>query len=144
MRLGAFGIILFFISLNISLYMLNEAQVVGDFVQPPYEDPDDITGFFVFTDATGTKLLTLGLELGAGVIFGLITGSLIAGGTVALVLAAITMFIPTARWVIFGFPVFLAQMQVPSFIVITVEVMMAVVWFWFILGFIGQRQLEKY
>ena len=144
MRLGAFGIILFFICLNVSLFMLNEAQVVGDFVQPPYEEPDDITGFLVFTDPTGTTLLTFTMELGAGVIFGLITGSLIAGGTVALVLAAITMFIPTARWVIFGFPVFLAQMQVPSFIVMTIEVLMAVVWFWFILGFIGQRQLEKY
>lgn len=143
-RLGAYGIILFFICINVSLYMLNEFQVVGDFEQPPYETPTGIQDMLLNVDLSGENLLMGGTIIAVGIIFGFITGHLVYGGTIALILFALDLLLPVVRWVLFGFPVFLTQIGVDAVIVTSLNVLMAVVWFWFFLGFVGQRQLEKF
>lgn len=76
------------------------------------------------------------------IIIGYITGHLIFGGTVAIILFAFDLFIPVVKWVIFGLPTFMAQMGVPLVVYTSVTALMSCVWFWFILSFVAQRQLE--
>jgi hypothetical protein len=71
-----------------------------------------------------------------------ITGHLIFGGTVAIILFAMELFFPIVKWVVFGLPTFLQQMGVSIVIYESITALLALVWFWFILGFVAQRQLE--
>ncbi len=78
-----------------------------------------------------------------GTLIGLIFGNLVNGGLLALVLFALNMLFPVVRWVVVGFPLFLLELGIHQAIVTGITALMAVVWFWFLLGMLGQRQMEK-
>lgn len=144
MKATPFVIILFFVSLNLSLYIINESDVLGsgDDIYQPYETPTGMLAFFPNADV-GAVLVSGITTLGVGGIVGAITGHLLLGTTVGLLLWAISLMFPTITWIIAGFPIFLQQMGAPYWIYIPLQVIMSVVWFWFILEFLGQRVWEK-
>ena len=120
-----------------SLYLINETQVLP-YSQPAYENPDDMT----------TRLVGSLVILGIGTIIAFIVGNWLVGAA-AIVLFALNLLIPVFSWVFFGFPNFLTQIASASgdaSLVLTVtgsmNALMAVVWFWFLMGFISQRQME--
>lgn len=143
MRISAFSLILFFICLNLSIYLINANQVLTGVGKSPYTDPTEISGLVLGLDITGENLVLGVVTIGVGFAVGLLTGQLILGGTLALVLFAINLVIPILKWILFGFPIFLGQIGVPPSIVITLEALMSIVWFWFFLGFFSQRTVER-
>lgn len=151
MKIGLYSLMLFFICLNLSVYLMNESQLLGDFYIPPYEEPSNILSRLLTLNITGTDLLFGGTTIAVGFIVSWISGKFIYGGTLALILFAIDLFVPMAKWILFGFPTFLNQIAEVetgaagslAAISLVIQVLMSLVWFWLILGFIGQRQLEQ-
>lgn len=143
MRITAFSLILFFICLNLSIYLINETGALTGVGKSPYTNPDEITWLIMGIDISSGDLVLGVVTIGVGFAVGLLTGQLILGGTLALILFAINLVIPVLKWVLFGFPIFLGQLGVPPAIATTLEALMAVVWFWFFLGFFSQRTVER-
>jgi hypothetical protein len=144
MRTTPFTLILFFVALNVSLFIINETNVItSNDVAPPYTDPEEIPNLLISFDLTTETLLTGITIAGVGTLIGLIFGNLVNGGLLALVLFALNMLFPVVRWVVVGFPLFLLELGVHQAIVTGITALMAVVWFWFLLGMLGQRQMEK-
>ena len=143
MRLTVYPVILFFVCLNLALFMMNETALLGELSRPPYEEPTAIIENLFYLDLSTNTLIMAGTSLVVSIIVGFIAGNMIYGGTVAIILFALNLLFPIVRWVLFGFPIFLAQIGVPTVVITVVNVLMSVVWFWFILGIIAQRQLEK-
>lgn len=150
MKVALYDLILFFVCLNLAVYLVNETHLVGDFYIPPYEEPSNILSRLVTLNLTGVDLRFGGTTLAVGGLVGLITGNLVYGGILALILFALDLFIPFAKWVLFGFPTFINQLAEidgvadPSLVAVAlvIQVLMSVVWFWFILGLISQRKLD--
>lgn len=139
MKVTAYGSVVFFVCLNLSLYLLNETQVLPNYQMSPFEEPTGITSRLIDFDITVDELLLAGIPLAvAGIIF-FVTGNFIFGGTVAIILFALQLLFPVVRWILYGFPIFLGQIGVPIPIVYVIEALLAVVWCWFMIGFIGQR-----
>ena len=144
MRTTPFTLILFFVALNVSLFIINETNVItSSDVAPPYTDPEGIPNLLISFDLTTETLLTGITIAGVGTLIGLIFGNLVNGGLLALVLFALNMLFPVVRWVVVGFPLFLLELGIHQAIVTGITALMAVVWFWFLLGMLGQRQMEK-
>lgn len=142
MRMTPFAFILFFVSLNVSLYFLNTTSFLGDMGMQPYTAPAGMLERLMSWETSA--LVSFGATITVSTIIGyLVSGSLFHAGVAALFLAALNLFVPLAGWVLTGFPLFLAQIGVPAAITTTLEVLSAVVWVWFILGFIAQRSLER-
>lgn len=142
MRVTAFSILLFFVCLNLSLYFINETQVLPNMEQPPYTAPEDMASRFILVDVSAGNLLIGGSVLAVGFIVGWITGRMIYGGTVAIILFAMDLLFPVVRWTLFGFPLFLNQLGVHYALTTVLSTLVSLVFFWFIIGFIGQRQME--
>lgn len=142
MRVTAFTILLFFVCLNLSLYFINETQILPNMEQPPYTAPEDIGSRLILVDVSAQNLLLGGSILAVGFIVGWITGRMIYGGTVAIILFAMDLLFPVVRWTLFGFPLFLNQLGVHYALTTIISVLVSLVYFWFIIGFIGQRQME--
>lgn len=142
MKLTAFLIIAFFVCLNVCLYIISETAVLPYSETSPYETPSGISTKLFYVDLSTGNLLIAGTQLIIGTILGFIAGHLIFGGTVAIILFAMTLIFPIVKWVVFGLPTFLAQMGVSIIIYESITALLALVWFWFILGFVAQRQLE--
>lgn len=142
MRLTAFDILLFFVALNVAIYLINETAILPYWQQSPYETPTGIQGKLAIVDLSTGNLILSGVTLGVVTALGWITGHLIFGGTVAIFLAALNLVSGIVSWIIFGFPKFLAQMGVPDVVWGSLAAMMSVVWFWFFLGFLAQRPME--
>lgn len=140
MKLTAFGIILFFTCLNVSLTVNNYYQILP-LQQAPYATNENIASQFVSINIDLNSVLLGGAALGVGIIGGYITGNLLAGGTVGLLLGAFALFSPIMKWAIFGVPEFLSQLQVPAIFTTAIGALISLVWFWFILGFISQRTM---
>jgi hypothetical protein len=143
MRLTPFTLVLFFISINVSLYVINETGVItmqGTETIQPYVSPTEISGILVYVDAT--SILMAGTALVVGTILSWLTSNIWVGGTLAVILFALDLLFPIVRWILFGFPVFLGQIGVHASIIVSLTALMSAVWFWFVLGFIGQRNLE--
>ena len=139
MKVTAYGSLIFFVCLNLSLYLLNTTQVLPNYTQSPYEEPAGIQDKLIHFDLSATNLLIGVTVLGVGAIIGYITGHLVFGGTIAIVLLALDLIFPVVKWILFGFPIFLGQIGVPLVITVIIQTLMAVIWFWFIMGMIGQR-----
>lgn len=143
MRVTVYLLILVFICLNVSVYLVNEMEPLGQVGVQPYDSPTGIQGRLISLDLSGENLLIAGVTLGVGLILGQVLGNKLIYGTLAVVLFALDLIIPVVKWILFGFPIFLAQLDVPTPITTVLTTMMAVVWFWFLLGFIGQREIER-
>lgn len=139
MRVTAYGTLIFFVTLNLSLYLLNASQVLSSYRLSPIEEPAGISTQLIDFNVTTDELLMVGIPLAIMVIIRTLTGNFILGGTVALLLFGLEMLFPIVRWILFGFPIFLGQIGLPSYVVLIIDSMLAVVWSWFILGFIMQR-----
>lgn len=151
MRLTPFVLIVFFVSLNVSISIINFSGVLPtDEKMQPYTQTTDITSMLVHLDLSRENLLIGGSILGVGMMLSWLTGHLILGGTIAIILFGIDLFLPVGKWVIFGLPSFIGSIvQVEAMDLATATVinsitagltaLMAVVWFWFILGFLVQR-----
>lgn len=139
MRVTAYSIILFFVSLNVSLYLIAETQVLP-YYQQPYVSPADMK----ITRTVGSlAILTIGMIVAA------LTRNWLFGAA-ALVLWALDYLIPIVHWVFFGFPEFMAQVAATTgdtamltAVTTSMNALMAVVWFWFMTGFISQRSMEQ-
>jgi hypothetical protein len=142
MKVTAFGLLLFFVALNVSLYVINETAILPYYKQSPYEEPQGIINRLVHLDLSTSNLAIGGAALTVFIILGWITGHLLFGGTVAIVLFAMSLLFEPLKWLIFGFPTFLGQMGVPLIVYTPLTALMSVVFFWFLLGFVAQRQLE--
>jgi len=143
MRATPFAILLFFVCLNLSIYFVNETQILPNMEQPPYSAPEDIATKLVHVDTSGESLLAgiLG-SLAVASIVRWLTGRMIYGGTVAIILFAMNLLFPIVRWLIFGFPLFMDQMGVHTALTTVLKILIGLVWTWFIIGFVGQRQME--
>jgi hypothetical protein len=142
MKLTAFLIIAFFVCLNVCLYIISETAVLPYSETSPYETPSGISSKLLHVDLSTGNLAIAGTQLVIFIILSYITGHLIFGGTVAIILFAMELFFPIVKWVVFGLPTFLQQMGVSIVIYESITALLALVWFWFILGFVAQRQLE--
>lgn len=138
MRVTAYSIIFFFVSLNVSLYLIAETQVLPFYLQP-FEQPTDITNRLVGS-------LTV-LTVGALVAF-LVGNALI--GIAGLMLFILNLFLPVFRWIFFGLPEFLTILanttENPALVLTVITAtnsLMAVVWLWFFMGFLSQRVMER-
>jgi hypothetical protein len=143
MKLTVFGIILFFVCLNLSLYVLNEEAVVGDVQIQPYEDIDGIDSRLFSIDLTTETLMAALIPIGVGSVLGWVSGNLVTGGTVGLIIGVFNLFSPIARWIIVGFPVFLTQIGTPTIIVTVVQAGMSIVWLWFFIGLLVGREMQR-
>ena len=142
MRMTPYLVILFFISLNLSLWIINESNVLGvESVIEPYEDPYDIIGNLAHIDVN--DIYAGVVPLVATTIIGLITQHLLLGATLGIIMFAVNMFIPIVSWIMTGFPMFLQKIGTPIWIYLPIQALMGLVWFWFILGFFAQRNLER-
>lgn len=134
MRVTAYALIVFFICLNLSFYIIAETEVLPEY-KAPYEKPTGIESQF-----TNVLTLTIVTVIGAGI--SAIMGRFLLGATISLIIWVLGYFLPIVSWVFVGFPRFLAQMGVPEVIYVSLSALMAVVWFWFIMGVFSQRTLE--
>lgn len=140
MKVTAYGSLIFFICLNLSLFLLNETEMLPNYELSPYEEPEQIQSIFLNV-SIGNILLMAGTSLTIVAIIKILTGNFIFGGTVGLILFALQALFPAVQWILFGFPIFLGQIGVPYMITAVIQTLMAVVWAWFIIGFIGQRSI---
>lgn len=139
MRVTAYSIILFFVCLNVSLYLVNELQVIP-FGLAPYESPDAISTRLV----GGFAILTVTMLVSA------LLGRLVYGAAIGLVLFALDIMLPIFHWIFFGFPEFMTMVAATSgnpglIYVVTgaLNALMAVVWFWFFMSFLTARYMEQ-
>lgn len=151
MRLTPFAIVLFFVAVNVSLSVIQLTQVLPPDEQiSPYSQPTDITAMLVHLDISTENLVIGGSTIAVMLIIGWFTGHMILGGTLAIVLFALDLFIPVGKWVIFGIPSFVSTMVgvasadaatalMLNGIVAGLTALLSVVWFWFILGFFTGR-----
>ena len=137
MKTTAFAIVMFFVCLNVSLYIIKETQLLPYYVEP-YEDPSE----FVTRIAT-----SLGI-LGSGALVAAITRNPWTG-VVAISAWVGSILMPFFNWALFGFANFMGSMAAltenPALVLVVingVQAMMAVVWFWFLLSMISQRYVE--
>lgn len=141
MRVTAFGLITFFVCLNLSLYLINEFQVLA------VEQPEQTPPANIYTQLIGSLL-----TLGAGALLTYVFENWLFG-TGALALWGIQFLLGTDNivyWIFYGTPEFVnrfasaAQLTTEQILVFqnVTLCLTAIVWFWFILGFISQRQME--
>ena len=141
MKLTPFIALFFFVCVNLSLYLMTETHFMASTMNPPYETPESLGGIFHFDLSTGNLLVGGGI-LGVGLIMGWITGKLIYGGTVAIILFGLDLVLPIVKWLILGLPIFLGQIGVHPAITLTVGTLLTVIFFWFFLSMLVQRPLE--
>ncbi len=140
MKLTPYLILLFLVAVNGSLYLLNQLEVLPYYKQGTY-DPQQMQSKLVAVDVSLNSLALGGIGLGMGIIGGLIAKNLLAGGTVGLILFAISVFLPIIKWALFGIPEFMLQMGVPTVFVAVVYALIAVPYVWFVLGFVSSRTM---
>lgn len=134
-KIGAFEIVLFFVCLNLSCWLMSEIQVIP-FELEGIENPTSITSNFEVQVFAGITLVS------GGILAGLLVGSVLVGAVVALTITAITFIVPTLLWVINGLPMMLVMLGVPSIITTILGVLISMVFMWFIVGLLAQRRLE--
>ncbi len=138
MRLSAFSIMAFFVCMNLSLYLLNQTSILGSGIGiSPYSSPEDMN--FISANLGTQGIVIAGSTITAALIIGYFAGNMIVGGTVGLILLALELIFPVVRWMLFGFPLFLADIGVPDMISSVIIVIMSFVWFWFFISLFAER-----
>lgn len=129
MRLTAFVLFLLFICMNLSFWIITTSQVLPT-QQPAYSDPQAIIIMF-----------TVSVTVWA--IFTWITGHLIFGGTVALIVFGLGLFLPPIQWLIAGLPTYLGEIGISNIVIVPVSVLVTFTIFWFLAGLFVQRPLQE-
>lgn len=135
MKLTAFGIIFFFICLNLSFYVINQTELFPYYI-PGTETPQSIENM------TYLKIISSVAILITGTLVGIFLNVLVQASSIALIIAVLNYLYEPITWVFTGFPLFLSRMGVPLVIYTVVEVIFAFTFFWFLVGIIGQRYTE--
>ena len=135
MKIGAFEILLFFICLNLSCFVLNEMDALPVRIEPA-ETPDSINALFVTNIGSAIAII------GGGVFAGLLLGALVQAAAIALVIATLSFLVPVFDWIFSGFPKMLLLMGLPEPIYLVVGVLVGLTWVWFLIGIVGQRYME--
>ena len=139
MKVTAYAILLFYVSLNISLYLVNQTQVL------PYNVPAQRTPFNMAQALLG-GFLTMTIASIAAVL----VGNLLIGAAAGLSLFAIQYLIgqdTVIHWVFYGFPAFINDAALASGVDATTVTLFTTVtmalaslpWFWFIMSYFGGR-----
>lgn len=138
MRLTVFSLMGFFVCFNLSLYLLNSFNFFGSEIGiSPYSEPAEMQFVSANLDAQG---IVIGAAVvTAGILIGYLAGNMIVGGSIGLLLLAIELIFPVARWVLFGFPLFLSDIGVPTEISNVLIVIFSFVWFWFFISLFTER-----
>lgn len=139
MKTTAYTLLLFFICLNLSLYLIHETQVFPSAAEEPWESPDDIWSRF----STSVGLL------GVVAIVAVWTKNPYLG-IAGLTLWVADVFLPIVNWVFFGLPNFITAVAGSCttgaaellLLANVIQALTGAVWFWFILGFLSQRVME--
>ena len=135
MKIGAFEILLFFVCLNLSFYLLDYMEFLPYSVEA-VETPSSINALIV-ERLGGSIAIIIG-----GVLAGLLVSAIIQGAAIALVIAALNLLIPVFDWIVLGFPKFLTKIGVPEPIYLALSVLIGLVWVWFLIGIVAQRYME--
>jgi len=135
LKVGAFEILLFFVCLNLSFYIIDYM----DFL--PYSIQATETPTSINAQITGRIGSSIAIMIG-GVLCGLLVSALIQGAAIALVLAALNLLFPIFEWIFLGFPKFLTKIGVPEPIYLALSVLIGLVWVWFLVGIVAQRYME--
>lgn len=135
MKIGAFEILLFFICLNLSCFILNEMEALPYYIEP-VETVESINAQFVTTIGGAIAII------GGGVFAGLLIGAIVQAAAIALVIAALSFLVPLFDWIIMGFPKMLIALGVPEPIYLALGVLVGVTWVWFLIGIVAQRYME--
>lgn len=148
MRVTAYSLLLFYVVLNLSLYLVSGAGNADYQVIPlsilPHETPE----------ALYTRLIGMFLTLGIVTLAGWLFGQVYLGGGVALLLFVIQFFVGSDsifHWVFWGLPNFIStalgaagvDLAISAMFVGTVLAMTSVIWFWFIMSLMSGRVLEQ-
>lgn len=138
MRLTVFNMMAFFVCFNLSLYLLNTYHPLGSQHEiSPYSEPSEMIWVTPSLDHEG--IVIAASVVTAAAIIGYLAGNMIVGGSIGLLLLVITLIFPVARWVLFGFPLFLADIGVPSAISDVLVALISFVWFWFFISLFAER-----
>ena len=135
MRIGAFEILLFFICLNLSCYVLHEMDALPESMEA-LETPESINQQFYYTIGGSIAIIS------GGILAGLMVSAVIQGATIALIIAALSWLVPILNWIFSGFPRMLMLMGIPLPIWTSIQVLIGVVWVWFLIGIVAQRYME--
>ncbi len=140
MKLNALTLLLFYVSFNVSLFIIQVTGVIP-YTAAPVSDPQ--TDLYM---RFGSAVVALGIS-GLGAYW---TGNLLVG-LGGLILWASSLMMPVVRWVLLGLPEFVislcnsvtaitaAEKAVLITIVGTFTAMSYIIWFWFIMSFLSQR-----
>jgi hypothetical protein len=140
MRIWA--IFLFFVVFNISLYMIQASGVIG-YSQAPYQSPGNISSQLVgWNVITNVSSVTGIIFLTVSAITALVLKEYVLG-TAMLVIWTLGYLIPVVQWVLFGFPIFLAQCGVPAYIWVSLTTVISLCFFWFLLNFVGGKSIAS-
>jgi hypothetical protein len=140
MKLTAFVILMFFVTWNVCLYWINETQVLP-VKQSPYESPSGIEGKLISVDLSSGNIVIAGTALVMSVLLGWATGHLLFGGTLGILLFGFTILFPVLSWIILGLPRYLQMLGMPLPFYTGIAAILSVLWFWFLMGFLAQRDL---
>lgn len=144
-RVTAYSLIMFYVVLNISLYVVAATEVFPDASIPAIEDVGG-TGLYM-------RLVGSFLTLGLGALISALTQNWLFGAA-ALVLWALQFFLGSGsifHWVFYGLPNFLtvsmaaagvdaSALGIFSSLILAIT---SVVWFWFIASFASGRVMEQ-
>jgi hypothetical protein len=136
------SIMMFYILLNICLFLLNALAVLPASSRiEPMDDPLSITGKLAHISGTDIAIGVVTISL--GFIVGWLLKRIFLGGTIGVILFALDLLSPVAGWILYGFPRFLEMIGVNSFLVLGLQAILAVPWFWFFIELFSQREFDK-
>ncbi len=138
MRGIAFDILLFYICLNLSCWLIVETNILPGISVQPESSPEQMP--FWGTVSSLTTISSIAIP-GIGGLIAIITGHLLFGAAL-LVLAALTYFFPIVQWLINGFPIFIANLDLPIPIYLIIQVLVGFCFLIFIIEFMGGRQIS--
>lgn len=133
--LTAKELILFFVCLNLSFYIINETQVLPRSMEG-IETPESITAM-TYTPLLASITILIG-GLGVTAIF----RQYVFGTTLTLILFGLSVLLQPVQWIVAGFPLFLEAIGVPEVIWIVLSTLFSFVFFWFLVGIATQRYME--
>jgi len=138
MRQAAYNLVLFYICINLACgFIIETGLLPGSQIQPA-SSAEQMP--FWSTASSLTTISSIAIP-GIGGLIAVITGHLFFGAAL-LVLAALTYLFPIFQWLINGFPVFIAHLNVPTPIYAVLQVLIGFIVIVFIIEFMGGRQVS--
>jgi len=138
MRGIAFDILLFYICLNLALGFLATVNALPGYNVPPASTASQL-GFFDKA-LSYTDIASIAVPGAIGGVIAILMGHALLGGAILVITAAGIAF-PIVRVLILGFPTLLSNLNVPSPVVVVLQVLTGLVWLVFFAEFLGGREV---